>query len=511
MDLIQNFVFDDYKHDVSLLKDGDETLFRATDIGKVLGIINIHDSIKDFDEDEKVLDSTYTLGGNQNSTFLTEQGVYKLVLKSRKPIAKPFQKWVFNVIKEIRRTGKYEMQKTIDDFQDKCNAEVRSQKDKVDEIAHKASVMGCDKRLVVYLGKIKTMEDNTVLIKIGSTNDIKQRAVSLAYEFGSIAIINTFECENNVEFEKFLHQHVDIVRYKYTEIINDLKRSSEVFRMTSQQLERTVNIMLRNVKRFRSDKGKRDIDDLIETNPVVKKMKIALGMTESTKNPDAPEYQNNRGITTLNGSKVQQYTMDGELVKTFQRLIDVSRFQKIGSKQLFSRSSVDRACKERTEYKGYRWLYLDRNLDDYTIQDIGETVVDKKPHSGFVATLDPSKKYVTDVFLHFKALSFDQGFKSGGAIQKRMNKGQPLDDGRHIVKWDDVEDKIQNDWLKDNVLPKIKAPGIKINRLDKNTLDIIQTYGTMNEVLINYPSAARTLRSAIEGGVVHHGYKWSYA
>lgn len=45
---------------------------------------------------------------------MTEFGLYKLLLKSNKPVAKIFQKWVFNIIKEIRETSKYELKNTIE-------------------------------------------------------------------------------------------------------------------------------------------------------------------------------------------------------------------------------------------------------------------------------------------------------------------------------------------------------------------------------------------------------------
>ena len=45
--------------------------------------------------------------------MLTEQGLYKLLFVSRKLIAKQFQKWVFNVIKEIRLKGKYDLEEQL--------------------------------------------------------------------------------------------------------------------------------------------------------------------------------------------------------------------------------------------------------------------------------------------------------------------------------------------------------------------------------------------------------------
>ncbi|KAJ3059964.1 hypothetical protein HK102_009735, partial [Quaeritorhiza haematococci] len=47
--------------------------------------------------------------------FLTELGLYRLILASKKPFAKQFKKWVCSVIKEIRLTGQYQLQKEVDE------------------------------------------------------------------------------------------------------------------------------------------------------------------------------------------------------------------------------------------------------------------------------------------------------------------------------------------------------------------------------------------------------------
>ena len=71
-------------------------------------------SIIDFDESEKrAVSSTDSTGRMQDVTFLTEKGLYKVLFRSRKPIAQRFQDWVCEVIKEIRLNGIYELQQEI--------------------------------------------------------------------------------------------------------------------------------------------------------------------------------------------------------------------------------------------------------------------------------------------------------------------------------------------------------------------------------------------------------------
>ncbi|RUT03276.1 hypothetical protein DSM106972_055840 [Dulcicalothrix desertica PCC 7102] len=82
----------------------------ATDVGEVLEIQNIRQNLAEFDSDEKGVCTIYTPGGIQELATVKEAGLYKLIFKSRKPVAKRFQRWIFHsVIPTIRKTGKYEL------------------------------------------------------------------------------------------------------------------------------------------------------------------------------------------------------------------------------------------------------------------------------------------------------------------------------------------------------------------------------------------------------------------
>lgn len=110
MDIVKAFTSNDLCANITIKWNDDDPLLRASDIGKVLEIKNIRSTINDFDTDEKVVAIIDTPGGPQEVSFLTESGLYRLLGVSRKPIARQFQKWVATVIKEIRKTGKYELE-----------------------------------------------------------------------------------------------------------------------------------------------------------------------------------------------------------------------------------------------------------------------------------------------------------------------------------------------------------------------------------------------------------------
>ena len=78
----------------------------ARDVCKVLGLSNTTVALQPLDDDEKGVRKVYTLGGIQG---MTESGLYALLLRSNKPAAKPFRKWVTSeVLPAIRKTGCYQ-------------------------------------------------------------------------------------------------------------------------------------------------------------------------------------------------------------------------------------------------------------------------------------------------------------------------------------------------------------------------------------------------------------------
>jgi prophage antirepressor-like protein len=83
--------------------------FVAKDLCEILGIANVSHALSKLDDDER---NTIVLNdgtaGNPTTSIVSESGMYALVLRSRKPEAKSFRKWVTSeVLPSISRTGSY--------------------------------------------------------------------------------------------------------------------------------------------------------------------------------------------------------------------------------------------------------------------------------------------------------------------------------------------------------------------------------------------------------------------
>ena len=71
--------------------DFENPLFLAKDVAKWIEHSDVSTMLRSVDEDEKVTNIVCTLGGNQKAWFLTENGLYEVLMLSRKPIAKDFR------------------------------------------------------------------------------------------------------------------------------------------------------------------------------------------------------------------------------------------------------------------------------------------------------------------------------------------------------------------------------------------------------------------------------------
>ena len=89
--------------------------FVAADVCKALELKDTWMAIKGLDDDEKGTSIICTPGGDQKVSIINEPGLYSLILRSRKPEAKAFKRWVTHeVIPSIRKYGMYATDETLD-------------------------------------------------------------------------------------------------------------------------------------------------------------------------------------------------------------------------------------------------------------------------------------------------------------------------------------------------------------------------------------------------------------
>lgn len=101
-------LFDFEGHDVRITDLDGGSWWILNDVCGVLTLGSPHKVAASLDDDEKGRTTVPTLGGSQEMVIINESGLYSLILRSRKPEAKRFKKWITSeVLPAIRKDGAY--------------------------------------------------------------------------------------------------------------------------------------------------------------------------------------------------------------------------------------------------------------------------------------------------------------------------------------------------------------------------------------------------------------------
>lgn len=548
----KEFEFNNINYSISIDGSVEMPLFNAIEIGYVIEIANVRSSIQHFDNDFAVSMQVDTVGGKQTSKFLTELGLYHLLSASRKPIAIPFSKWIFNTLREIREE---QLQNLIENI--KTESELSR---------HNALIKSYNKKRIIYLTKVKDI-DGKMVIKIGQSDDIKTRTTSLATKFGKSVIRDIFECLGNREFEKFLHRHPKIAPFSYKETIYNDAKSTETFLIDENEYNNILKVIIKNIKdyqcldvdqkikieelntkykeldvesqKIKAEKEKASILSNIEKNmnenvildnieskspqksfigkiimdfvdkQVEEKIEVAKNNIINSQPPTETIVkeiiiENQKKHSSTKGPVVQKYdptTFD--LIETYENFIESVR-----KNPNTSGSAIRSAAKNNTLYKNFRWHLIDRSADRIK-HDIKPTVKSQISRKGLIAMLDLKKQNILKVYGSQKEASIDRNFKNGAAISKAIKLGTQSS-GHYWMHYEDCSQELKDTYTHE--LPnKQEKKGTRINQLHPNTKKVINTYDTISDIIRDYKISRDCLKNACKNNEKHCGYYWQYA
>ena len=126
-----------------------EPMFCLPDVCKALDIKNATDVAKRLDDDER---TRLNLGRQGETNFVTESGLYAVILRSDKPNAKKFRKWITGeVLPSIRKTGSYgkpmttaEKIQLLAQGNEELSGRVEKVEDKIDSLENDMPLYGCE-------------------------------------------------------------------------------------------------------------------------------------------------------------------------------------------------------------------------------------------------------------------------------------------------------------------------------------------------------------------------------
>lgn len=547
MDILKAFkLINDKNIEVNIKGTPEEPLFNAKQIGNILEIKNISDSLKNYDNSEKLLDKAYTKKGVKDALYLTEIGLYRLLNRCKKPIAKVFQKWVNNVIKEIRINGEYKLkhEHEVDKALMKQSHEIKIHKDLINIF---------DKKNCIYVCRFRELENNQFIIKIGSTQNIKERVSHMVNNYIDIKpiLLNVFEVHYHQKFENFLHNNEFIKRLFYSIDIVNSKKSKETYLVNNDKFLEIINIINKNIVHYKNvdvlqldlelTEKKIKVEELNiiasqerrkEEEIMIEKLKIQqmINQQELEKIRLLEKYDKkidpieNEKILQQEINRISQFTkkivktnsnvpyvyqyLPDDLVKPVKKYdspIDVERkLVNLG----ISPSALKCAYQNNTIYKDYRWYYCKR--DETLPEKIPDTVVKKykDPYVNYVAMLNLDKDKILEVYPNQKEATKARKMKAKSFT--RAIQQQSLSSGHYWQFYELCSETMKEEYLKHNTLPEkyVASNAIKIKQIDPATKEIVNIFNSKREVILTMKCSNLSLNKSLENNSVLNGFLW---
>jgi hypothetical protein len=218
-------------------------------------------------------------GSNKITVLLTVKCFKLLCIKSGTKKANEIHEYFIKLEELLQDTILDECEEVKKQLDNK-NQEIKKQlecKDKEHEVKlNKNFKNAFNKQSVVYIMKLQSFDDGTYIIKIGKTDNLTDRTSKLASLYcnkDQLVIMSVYPCEDNNNFEKFLHSNPYISQYKYTEMINNKATSIETYRINEINYEKIKRIIDNNIYNYNG----KNLDTMKENN---KSLELQLKIKE---------------------------------------------------------------------------------------------------------------------------------------------------------------------------------------------------------------------------------------
>ncbi len=159
-------IYGDLENPLFLAKDVAEWI-EHTDLSRMMNIV---------DDNEKLKRTMYVSGQNREMWFLTEDGLYEVLMQSRKPIAKQFKKEVKKILKTIRLNGMYATDKLLDnpDLAIQAFTKLKEEREKRLQLEHEAEI---NKPKVIFAEAVETSKTSILIGELAKL--IKQNGIDI--------------------------------------------------------------------------------------------------------------------------------------------------------------------------------------------------------------------------------------------------------------------------------------------------------------------------------------------
>lgn len=534
MEIVKAFNSNELHTDIVIKGDYNNPLFRASDIGEILEIANIRTSIQYFNDTERHVHTMDTSTGPKHVTFLTEKGLYKLLFKSRKPIAETFQNWVCEVIKEIRLNGVYDLQKQLEKQQlemqllkENKNKEMEEKLIKQKEIQNEKTLLEkfSYKCSIIYIIKVKTYENGEYIVKIGySDQGIIPRYNQHKNNYDECILLNCFLVDKSKDFECFLHNH-SLINKNKCKTLEKHKNENELFligtTLTYQMLLKIIDDNINNYNykvnellleneilktKLNTNQTSINDDEITELKQMIKQLLNKVNSLEQSNQEilNKINSQQTKVTTGFNqqmphlGPRLQKINPETKhLVKVYESVTEA-----MNENKNIKRPSIAKAVEENTIYCGFRWQLVERNLDPNIIHSLEPTKEIKVQNLGYIAKLNKDKTEIINVYLDRKSAAELNGYQSSSGLDNPVKNGT-ITNGNYYILYDNCEEKMIKNFEEQHSKPLLYKNGVGQYDLNNN---LMQEFTCKYDCIRELKMSDKTLAKSLDKNIPYNGF-----
>ena len=528
MEVVKAFTTNNMHTDIVIKGTINEPVFRASDIGEILEMGNIRTSIQHFDETERHVHTMDTSTGPKQVTFLTEKGLYKVLFKSRKPIAEKFQNWVCEVIKEIRLNGVYDLQQKLLQVEDQKAKEYELKLDNQKVIEREKILLKEYATIgsMIYIIKVKTFENGQYIIKLGeSRRGVKDRYNEHKSKYEECLLLDCFAVNKSKDFESFLHNH-ETIRGNRVSNLKGHETELELFLIGKILSYKTILDIINNTLNFfnTNDTSKLELEneqlklmlemkttsnDNLLIQELIKTVKQMSGKIDNLETSiqqilNKLNAQETKVVTGFNqqlphlGPRLQKINPETQhLVKVYESVTEA-----MNENKNIKRPSITKAVEENTVYCGFRWQLVERNVDPNIIHFLEPTKETKVQNVGYIAKLNVNKTKILNIYLDRKTASQQNGFESLSGLDNPVKNGTIVNSHYYIL-YDKCEADLINNFEAEYGKPLLYKNGVGQYDLNNN---LVNEFTCKYDCIRELKMSDKTLAKALDKNIQYNGF-----
>jgi hypothetical protein len=205
----------------------------------------------------------------------------------------------------------------------------------------------------------------------------------------------------------------------------------------------------------------------------------------------------NEPLVTL-GPRLQKINPETlELVKVYESVSELMK-----ENNHIKRPSVNKAVLENTVYNGFRWAFVDRQLDANIIYNLKPTKPTQVQNTGYIAKLNAEKTEILNVYLDKKTAAHFNDYTSASALDTPV-KSFTLTKGHYYKLYNDCDTILKNNFVEKNCEPILYKNGVGQYDTSNNLIkEFICKYDCIKQLKMS----DKTLAKALEKNIQYNGF-----